>query len=416
MLMKIIRWTFGGILIMMLAIGLFASGLAIGRVTASNETIATFMGDAAPIRTTPVTPPPNSGTPAELGAKFTPFWEAWELIHKNFYSQPVDDQALVYGAIKGMVQALGDKHSGYSTPAEAQINSTSLSGELEGIGAEVELSGKYLKIISPFPGSPAEKVGVLPSDLVIKVNGEDIGGQDLTTIISKVRGKAGTNVKLTIIRDGEKDPLEFEITRAKITIASVESKMLDNDIAYVKINQFGAKTGSDLQAQLKTLMAKKPKGMIVDLRNNPGGYLTTAIEVTSQFIGKGTVLIERWGDGREQKFEAIKGGLATDIPLVILINQGSASASELFTGAIQDYKRGTIMGEKSYGKGTVQNVIEMSNDQGELRITIARWLTPTGRWVHEKGIDPDIEVKLTKEDREAKRDPQLDEAIKFLKK
>jgi len=415
MLGKIIRWTLGGILIGMLAVGLLVSGFAVGHVTAGGGSQLSALPLIGGKTNTTVTPPPDSGTPLDLQTKFAPFWEAWALVHKNYYSQPVDDQALVYGAIKGMIQSLGDKHSGYMTPAESKINSTSLSGELEGIGATVEISGKYLKIISPIPNSPAEKIGILPGDTVIKVNGEDIGGQDLFTIISKVRGAAGTKVKLVIVRDGESAPLEFEVTRAKVIIASVESKMLANDIAYVKVNEFGAKTSDELQTQLKALMAQKPKGIILDLRNNGGGYVNTAVDVGSHFISKGKVLlIERFGDGREQKVLTQGGGLATDLPLVVLINQGSASASEVVTGAIQDYKRGTIIGETSYGKGTGQIGYELSNDQGEARITIFRWLTPNGNWVHEKGITPDIEVKLTKADREAKLDPQLEAALKAL--
>ncbi|MBI5350239.1 MAG: S41 family peptidase [Chloroflexi bacterium] len=415
MLGKIIRWTLGCMLIAMLAIGLFASGFAVGHVTAGGGSQLSALPLISGKTNTTVTPPPDTGTPPDLQTLFAPFWEAWTLVHKNYYSQPVDDQALVYGAIKGMIQALGDKHSGYMTPAESKINSTSLSGELEGIGATVEISGKYLKIISPIPNSPAEKAGILPGDTVTKVNGEDIAGQDLYTIISKVRGPAGTKVKLLIVRDGESAPLEFEVTRARVIITSVESKMLPNDIAYVKVNEFGAKTSGELQTQLKALMAQKPKGIILDLRNNGGGYVNTAVDVASHFIGRGKVLlIERFGDGREQKVLTQGGGLATELPLVVLINQGSASASEVVTGAIQDYKRGTIIGETSYGKGTGQIGYELSNDQGEARITIFRWLTPNGNWVHEKGITPDIEVKLTKADRDAKLDPQLDAALKAL--
>lgn len=415
MLGKIIRWTLGCALIGLLAVGLFASGFAVGHVTAGSGSQLSALPLISGKTNTTVTPPPDTGTPVDLQTKFAPFWEAWTLVHKNYYSQPVDDQALVYGAIKGMIQALGDKHSGYMTPAESKINSTSLSGELEGIGATVEISGKYLKIISPIPNSPAEKIGILPGDTVTKVNGEDIAGQDLYTIISKVRGPAGTKVKLLIVRDGESAPLEFEVTRAKVIITSVETKMLPNDIAYVKVNEFGAKTSGELQTQLKTLMAQKPKGIILDLRNNGGGYVHTAVDVASHFISRNKVLlVERFGDGREQKVLTQGGGLATDIPLVVLINQGSASASEVVTGAIQDYKRGTIIGETSYGKGTGQIGYELSNEQGEARITIFRWLTPNGNWVHEKGITPDIEVKMTKADREAKLDPQLDAAVKAL--
>jgi carboxyl-terminal processing protease len=202
--------------------------------------------------------------------------------------------------------------------------------------------------------------------------------------------------------------------RAKIVIPSVESKMLDGGIAYVKINGFGEKTTSELKAQLKSLMSQNPKGVVLDLRGNPGGYRDTAVEVVSQFIGEGTVLIQQYGDGREETFEAKPGGLATDVPLAVLIDKGSASASEIVAGAIQDFKLGTIVGEQSYGKGTVQDWRPLTGDQGTVRITIARWLTPDGRSINKQGIAPDVEVIMTRADRDAKLDPQLDAAVRLL--
>jgi carboxyl-terminal processing protease len=271
-----------------------------------------------------------------------------------------------------------------------------------------------VEIVSPLPGSPAEAAGILPGDLIIGVDGEDTTGQDLFTVITKVRGPAGTTVRLKIIREGETEPLEFEIVRAKITIPSVESKMLDGQIGYVRVNSFGDKTVSELKTQLKALMDENPKGLILDLRGNPGGYRDAAIDVASQFIGDGTIMIQRYGDGHQEVFDATKGGLATDVPLVVLVNRGSASASEIVAGAIQDRKRGTVLGEQSYGKGTVQDWRPLSHDQGSVRITIARWLTPDERSIDKVGITPDVEVKLTKEDRAARLDPQLDAAVQLL--
>jgi carboxyl-terminal processing protease len=390
---------------LVLGIGLFAGGFMAGHYTAQPGFV--WPGGLA-------VAPADSGTPAALSTEFAPFWEAWALVHDEYVDQPVDDQKLAYGAIKGMLQALGDTHTGYDTPAESEILFSDASGELEGIGAEVASKGDFIEIVSPLPGSPAEAVGILPGDLITSVDGEDIAGQDLFTVITKVRGPAGSTVILTIMREGETDPLEFTITRAKITIPSVESKMLKGGIAYVKINQFGEQTASELKTQLESLMADKPTGLILDLRGNPGGYRDAAVSVASQFIGDGPIMFQRYGDGRKETFNAEPGGLALTVPLLVLVNKGSASASEIVAGAIQDYKRGQIVGEQSYGKGTVQDWHRLSNNQGSVRLTIARWLTPDERSIDKVGITPDVVVTLTKEDRAGNLDPQLDKAVSLL--
>ncbi len=409
---KILRIGLVSLFVLVSGGGLFGAGFIMGHVTAvdgSSASLPLLGGGSAP-----VADPGQGGTPAELSGKFAPFWEAWTLVHEEYVDQPVDDQELAYGAIKGMLEALGDRHTGYSTPDESEILFSDASGELEGIGAEVTDKGDFVEIVSPLPGSPAEAAGILPGDLIIGVDGEDTTGQDLFTVITKVRGPAGTTVRLKIIREGETEPLEFEIVRAKITIPSVESKMLDGQIGYVRVNSFGDKTVSELKTQLKALMDENPKGLILDLRGNPGGYRDAAIDVASQFIGDGTIMIQRYGDGHQEVFDATKGGLATDVALVVLVNKGSASASEIVAGAIQDRKRGTVLGEQSYGKGTVQDWRPLSHDQGSVRITIARWLTPDERSIDKVGITPDVEVKLTKEDRAARLDPQLDAAVQLL--
>jgi carboxyl-terminal processing protease len=300
------------------------------------------------------------------------------------------------------------------TSAEYQISSTSLSGELQGIGAEVEAAGDYLRIVSPYPGSPAEKAGIQPGDLIVKVDGQDVGGLGEMEIISRVRGPAGSTVHLTVMRDGVPDPLEFDVVRAKITIPSVESKMLDGNVAYVKINDFGGNTPSEFTAALQTVMAQNPVGMVLDLRGNPGGYVPTAIMVASQFIPSGVIMRTRTNDGSEKTLEATGGGLATKIPLAVLVNKGSASASEIVSGAIQDYQRGTIVGETSYGKGSEQQITPLQGDNGVMDITIAHWFTPKGRSIEKLGITPDVPVTRTADDIKANRDPQLDAAVKRL--
>lgn len=399
------------ILFLLAATGMlmFAGGFAVGRVTAASPLLSFLPGG-------PRTDSAAAGTPEELRATFAPFWEAWDLVHTQYADQPVDDVALMRGAIRGMLDALGDPHTGYMTPEEYKINMTHLDGDFEGIGATVETDEKtgYTRIVAPIAGSPAEAAGIRAGDLIIEINGEDIAGQDITTVVSKVRGPAGSTVTLTIRREGVTELLTFTITRARITIASVESRMLEDNIGYVKVNSFGEETGRELRAQLRTLLAQNPTGLVLDLRGNPGGYLQTAIDVVSQFIPDGVVMVERFGDGRERTFEVQGGGLATQIPLVVLIDKGSASASEIVAGAVKDRGRGTLVGETSFGKGSVQQSHTLS-DGGAVRITIARWLTPNGTWIHEQGIEPDIAVELTEADRAANRDPQLERAVQLLR-
>jgi carboxyl-terminal processing protease len=356
----------------------------------------------------------NTATPADLQDLFKPFWEAWELVHTQYVDQPVDDTLLMQGAIRGMLGALGDDHTSYMDPLTFTEANSELEGSYEGIGAIVDTSGTYLTVISTFPSSPAEEVGMRSGDQIIELDNEDMTGIDPEVVRQKVKGPAGTVVHLTIARQGESAPLEFDVTRARITIDSASGKMLDNGIAYVQVTTFGENTTRELKAALQTVMAQKPKGLILDLRDNGGGYLETAVEVVSQFQGSGVVLYEEYGDGRRIPYNASPGGLATKIPMVVLINEGTASASEITAGALQDYERAEIVGVVSYGKGSVQNWVPVSNEQGAVRITIARWLTPKDRQIDGKGLMPDVYVERSAADRAADRDPQLDVAVEVL--
>jgi len=318
-----------------------------------------------------------------------------------------------------MMAALGDQHSSYIPPEEYTLINADQSGQFEGIGAYVEgVEGVGLRIVSPFPGSPAEGAGLLPGDMIVAVDGVDVTQYSETEAVGLVRGRAGTTVNLSILRtaeDGTVAAHEYAVVRARITVASVEGKLLDNNLAYVKVNDFGARTSQELKETLRDLLADKPAGLVLDLRGNPGGFLDTAIEVTSQFLPRGTLVMrEQFGDGREVLYDAQGGGLATEIPLVVLIDQGSASASEIVAGAIQDHGRGTLVGDTSYGKGSVQNWHELRGENGAVRVTIARWYTPDGRTIHELGITPDVAVPLTEDDHAAGTDPQLDAAIQQL--
>ena len=353
---------------------------------------------------------------SDIESLFKPFWQAWDLVHTQYVDQPVDDITLMRGAIRGMLDSLGDVHTGYMDPLEYQQANAPLEGEYDGIGAWVDTSGQYLTIITPMPNSPAEKAGLKPGDQIIAVDDVDITSEDPSLVLRRVLGPAGTIVKLTIQREGSSESLEFEITREKITIPSIESEMKDGNIAYIQLTTFGDETTNDLKKALITVLAQNPKGLILDLRYNGGGYLTTAVEVVSQFIQSNqVVLYEEYGDGTRDTYKSLPNGLALSIPMVVLVNEGSASASEITAGALQDYNRATLVGMQTFGKGSVQ-IWTPLEDQGAVRITVARWLTPKERQIHQVGLTPDIIVEITQDDIDANRDPQLEKAIEILTK
>lgn len=401
-----------GLIGVALLLGGFAGGFVASHLLSYNNLPSVVESPAITLPT--VSPQAQAATPQEMQTLFKPFWEAWQIVHSEYVDQPVDDTKLMEGAIRGMMEALGDKHSSYMDPQTYKDANAQLSGSYEGIGAYVDTSGEYLTITSPMVGSPAEKAGLQSGDQVIAVDHEDVTGIDPELVRLRVIGPAGTVVHLTIQRKGEAAPLEFDITRAKIDVPSASGKMLDNGIGYVQVTTFGDNTTRELTDTLKTLMAQHPKGLILDLRNNGGGYLQTAVEVVSQFQSSGVALYEQYGNGTKKSYDVTPGGLATKIPMVVLINEGSASASEITAGALQDDGRAKLVGVTSYGKGSVQNWVPLSNDQGAVRVTIARWLTPNERQIDKKGLTPDVYVEMTAEDLKAGRDPQLDKAVEVL--
>jgi len=409
---KTIKIILGAFVGMILLAGAFSGGFITGHLLPSNGQFP-GLNDFLPSSPS-VQSDQESATPDDLQTLFAPFWEAWNIVHEQFVDQPIDDQALMQGAIRGMMDALGDQQTFYMEPQVYQSETSSLQGQYEGIGAYVDTQGDYLTIVSPIEGSPADLAGLQPGDKVIAIDGQDMTGVPPEEARSKVLGPEGTKVSLTVSREGEPEPLNFNITRAQINIHSAEGKMLENDVAYIDINTFGEKTTQELRAALDSLLKQNPRGIIIDLRNNPGGYLSTSVEVASEFIDQGVILYEQYGDGRRDEHKALGNGQATDIPLVVLINQGSASASEILAGALQDYERATIVGVTSYGKGSVQNWVPLSNNQGAARVTIAKWLTPDERLIDHIGLTPDVVVEMTAEDFEAGRDPQLDAAMETL--
>jgi carboxyl-terminal processing protease len=346
---------------------------------------------------------------------FDVFWEAWAFVEGEFYGELPSEQDRVYGAIRGMVNSFGDENTAFIDPDRAAIFREDVTGSFEGIGAAVRMDEMgRLVIAEPFAGRPAAEAGLARGDVVLEVDGASLQGLSLYEAISLIRGPAGSTVVLKVFRDGVDEPFDVPIERARIEIEVVESERLDGDIGYVRLTEFSRGATGKLADAVKELDKEGPlAGLILDLRDNPGGLLDESIFVSSQFIDEGTITIEKLKGDEEQVFEAQSGGVALDVPLVVLVNRGSASASEIVAGAIQENDRGMVLGEQTFGKGTVQIPHSLS-DGSELRVTIAEWLTPSGKQISGEGIVPDIYVERTQEDFVEGLDPQLDRAVDHL--
>ena len=323
---------------------------------------------------------------------FEQFWDVWDKVKSKYVKQPTKDVDMFYGAIQGMVGALGDPYSLYFPPKAAEEFAKDLSGELEGIGAEIGVKDNQLVVVSPLPDSPAEKAGLRPGDKILDINKESTFGMDVGTAVSKIRGKANTKVVLTIMRDGSKDSKEITITRLKINIPAVIFSMKPNGIAYLRIMQFNDDTTKKLIKYVKQIKDGGSKGIVLDLRNNPGGYLSAAVEMASQWLTSGVVVSEKGLDGQSSEHLTQGAHDLAEFKTVVLVNKGSASASEIVAGALQDTRHGVLIGEQTYGKGSVQD-FETFPDGSALKLTVAEWFTPNGKNINKEGIKPNIEVK-----------------------
>ena len=369
----------------------FAGGVTVAMYWGTTLPLAAIFGPATPVQ---------RATPGDLRDQFKVYWETWSLVEKSFFRrEPLQPDQMVYASIEGMLKSLGDDYTYFQRPEEAAKSRELMAGEFEGIGAYIEWKDGQLVIISPIEGSPAEKSGILPGDIVLKVDGAELAPQlaslDVDAATQKarnlIRGPKGSNVTLTISRPSTEEILELTITRAALPQISVHPKMLDSGIAYIQVTQFTGTTTSQLDAALKYLLAQEPKGLILDLRNNPGGLLPTAREMIGRFVGDGVALYEEFGNGRIDELSVMRSGddpQAFDIPMIVLVNNGSASASEIVAGALRDRGRAILLGEKTFGKGSVQSVNTLS-DGSSARITIAQWLTPNKNMIHKVGIMPE---------------------------
>lgn len=341
------------------------------------------------------------------------FEQVWDSINDRYVDKPADPESLFYGALKGLVAGLRDPYSRFLDPAETAEFNKELSGSFEGIGAEIGIKNNQLTVIAPLPASPAEQAGLRASDRILAIDGTDTTLMSLEVAVSRIRGERGTPVALTVISDEDREPRDIIIVRDEITVQSISWRMLDDAIAYIEINHFNADTDSKFRTLAQDIILQNPRGLIVDVRNNPGGYLDSVIDIAGAFLdGNRNVVIEASGDQRKE-YPASSNTLFSSVPMVVLVNGGSASASEILAGALQDYHRATIIGEQTFGKGSVQDY-EQFGDGSSLKLTVSKWFTPLGNSIDEQGITPDEVIDLTDDDYNNDRDPQLERAVAVL--
>ncbi len=357
-------------------------------------------------------------TPPDRQLDFGLFWKVWDLVKEKYVDREhLDAREMLYGAINGMLSATDDPYTTFFDPEENREFNEKISGNFEGVGAEIGMRNNILTIVAPLEGSPAEKAGLRPNDKILKIDDQDATLYTLEEAVQRIRGPKGTEVTLTIFREGEENTREMKIMREEITVKSVDLEWREQDIAYLQVMQFGEQTGREFSAAVKNIVDRKAAGVVLDLRNNPGGLLSLAVEMAGVFLPHDTVVvIEEDGAGKQEKLFTDGGEQLARLPIVVLINEGSASASEILAGALRDNARDrtTLVGQKSYGKGSVQELIPVDRETA-VKITVAKWLTPAGQQIDREGIKPDVEVEMTDEDYENERDPQLDRALEIMR-
>ena len=348
---------------------------------------------------------------------FSLFWDAYNKLQQSFISpDKINDQAVIYGAIDGMTKSLQDPYTDFFDPDEAKMFEQDLAGSFEGIGVEVGLKKEQLTVIAPLKGTPGQKAGLQAGDQIIKINGQSTLDMSTDQAVNIIRGRRGTNVTLTIFREGFKETKDITITRDTIKINPMDWELKNGDVAYVQIHQFGQSLPGDFKKAALEILASPAKRMVIDLRNNPGGYLQVAQEIAGWFLPGGqTVTIEDFGKDRQQQIYKTDGnGAFANYPVVVLINKGSASASEILAGALRDNRSIKLVGEKSFGKGSVQEVIALQDGASFLKITVAKWLTPKGTSISEVGLTPDVSIDISANDVEVEKDPQLSKALEII--
>ncbi|HVT01149.1 MAG TPA: S41 family peptidase [Patescibacteria group bacterium] len=378
---------------------------AIGYFAGTNKVSFDLKNYKPILAVTSKNPPPGENLDMKL------FYDVLSRVNESYYDKSkLDAKKIEYGAISGMLSSLGDPYTSFFPPQQNTDFKTTMSGEFSGIGAELSLnSDNIITVISPLDDSPAQKAGVKAGDMILKVNGETTSGWDVSKAVDNIRGQKGTPVTLTILHEKSKTPIDVKIVRDTIVVKSVtgwvknfscnngdcQEDSKGKPVAYIRLSQFGDKTNDEWQSVVNDIHAKsagkKLSGVILDLRNNPGGYLSDAVFIASEFLKGGTVVIQEDGNGNQEPMNVSRVGTLQDEPVIVLINKGSASASEIVSGALRDNNRAKLLGETSFGKGTVQQAEDLDGG-GSVHISVAKWLTPNGTWVHHKGLTPDIKV------------------------
>lgn len=348
---------------------------------------------------------------------FSLFWKVWDLLGEKYVGRAdLDANKLFYGAIKGMLEASGDPYTTFFSPEEQKAFEEDISGIFEGIGAEMAIRDGIITVVAPLEGMPAEAAGVRAGDKVLKINGESTETLTLDQAVEKIRGPKGTEVTLTLYSEGEEDTHEVTVKRNTILVKSVRYEDKGEGIALLRVSRFGDDTHQEFENAVTALRQQSTKGIILDLRNNPGGLLDEAVEMGGYFLSAGKVVVqEEDAQGNITKLTSEGNGVLQNIPTIVLINQGSASAAEILAGALRENRENVrIVGETSFGKGSVQELIPVSKDTS-VKITVARWLTPKGEQINQKGINPDEKVPLTRDDFNNKKDPQYEKALEMLR-
>lgn len=356
--------------------------------------------------------------PRMSDADFNIFWDAWKTVTDKYVGRKtIDPQKMVYGAVEGMVASLKDPYTSFFTPDQSKMLEDDINGSFTGIGAEIGFKKGILTVIAPLKDSPAKKAGLQASDKILKIDGVSTGELALEAAVTKIRGERGTKVVLNILREGFTEPRDFSITRDTITVPLVELRMERGGIAYIQLFNFLGDVDSEFQKVARQATAQGAKKVVLDLRNNAGGFLDSAIETASFFIPEGEVVaIEDFGNTGDTRNEFRSKGYRyfQKMPVVVLIDGGSASAAEIVAGALKDARHVPLVGEKTFGKGSVQEVVNLSNGTS-IKITVAKWLTPSGASIHEQGIEPTIKIEMTQKDRDAGADPQLAKALEVAR-
>lgn len=367
--------------------------------------------------------------PQNINLDFKLFWDTWDLLSREYLEKSaIDPQKLFYGAISGMVQAVGDPYTFFLTPEQQKSSKEELNGAFEGVGIQLGFNkDKRLVVVAPLSGTPAEEVGIEPEDIIVKIDEHDTTGITLSEAVRLIRGPKGTNVTLEVIR-GDLEPKVYTLTRDTIIVKSVEIKYEDTRsgkiAAVIKLSRFGERTKDEWNRAVSQLQEKEIDGLVLDVRNNPGGFLEGAVFIASEFLEGGDVVLQENASGQRVAFKVNRTGKLTSIPMVVLINKGSASASEIVAGALKDRGRAKLVGQKSFGKGTIQEAQDLEGGTG-IHITVAKWLTPNGLWVDDTdGLEPDVKVEITEESEGKKddtrlpdgqaKDPQLEKALELL--